>query len=473
MRIVNVHENDKKIQIGRFGENAAVSVHFDVSGWEDLYGAGVFYLLHIRHGDNAPYLCNITRDENTVIWDIASEDVAKLGFGECELIYITDSTIAKSVVFSTNTETAFDYAEEPPEPPEPWESGLRHVLSTAAKAFTYAAPECLALQDNAIYMLTDVGDLTITYPSGDFSCCVILETGDVNFLRIILPASEYLGAIPLFQCNQKWMLLFRNGTVAASFLNSISADVEQYVYIRTANNVEYVKTYIGDKNGITSNFAVIEDNNTLTHPDYPLRTNGTDIFTTDFTAYGYKLIVYEEIPTVDDDHIVVPDGFEEGSTTITLKYTQAVRPFKSLTSISGSLINLYNELLRVDSTLQSINLIAPTEITLQSANYELTNVSNLKLKFPADTSGLKCCVHLTTVDTGDVNISVPTSADIWPLNSSYVITWELDDNGEYQKKITFPQKEKISAGESWTLYVFGRIIKPDEDQHEVPAKPTT
>ncbi|MDO4811599.1 MAG: hypothetical protein Q3985_06660, partial [Eubacteriales bacterium] len=344
-------------------------------------------------------------------------------------------------------------------------------VRTNPQIITLDAPSTITLQDNAIFNLTSVSDLRFDYPTGDFRCVAIMETAADSGMRIAIPASEYVGDVPVFQCNQKWMILFRDGTVEAVIRHDLAADSDQYVYIPDGNG-GCVKSYIADKDGIITQFALV-DNGKLMHPEYPLRVGRTDIFTSDYTAYGYKLIVNGTYPTVDDDHIVVPDGFEEDDTTITLQYTQALKTVKSLTAASENLVYFYDELFRVDSALPSIELSAPTVITLQSANYELTNVSNLKIKFPADTSELKCCVHLTTADTGDVSILAPQNADIWPLTSSHVITWELDDNGEYQKKFNYPQKEKISAGESWTLYVLGKIIKPEEDQHEAPEKPTT
>ena len=89
------------IPLGRQGENEAVQVKFPICKWEELYGAGSFELLNSRPGENMPYPCNITVDDDFVYWVVQAADVAIVGHGQCELTYVVSGTIAKSIIFGT------------------------------------------------------------------------------------------------------------------------------------------------------------------------------------------------------------------------------------------------------------------------------------------------------------------------------------------------------------------------------------
>ena len=67
------------IALGRQGENNAVNVVFDVSGWPDTYGAGAFEILNQRPQETTPYTCSITVEDGQVNWPIQAADVAVPG----------------------------------------------------------------------------------------------------------------------------------------------------------------------------------------------------------------------------------------------------------------------------------------------------------------------------------------------------------------------------------------------------------
>ena len=92
------------IPLGRQGENGVVTVIFSTSTWPDNYGEGAFQLVHKRATDSAPYPCNITIDENgNVNWLVEAADVYAVGFGCCQLSYVVNEAIAKSIIYSTST----------------------------------------------------------------------------------------------------------------------------------------------------------------------------------------------------------------------------------------------------------------------------------------------------------------------------------------------------------------------------------
>lgn len=119
------------IPIGRQGENGAAEIIFDVSGWADLYGNGAFELLNRRPAENTPYTCSITVSDEQVHWIVQSADVALVGHGRCELTYVVDDVIAKSVVFATCVLPSIEGAGEVP---EPYESRIQDLIVASAGA---------------------------------------------------------------------------------------------------------------------------------------------------------------------------------------------------------------------------------------------------------------------------------------------------------------------------------------------------
>lgn len=149
MQIVMVHGNET-INIGRVGENDAVRVIWPnvLPVWEKLYGAGTVSLVVCRPQDDTPYPAVCAIQDGEIYWDISAADVAKVGIGECELIYTVDDVIAKSRTWATRIFRSLsgDGTMEPPEDPaKAWflavqnEIGDLSTLSTAAKDSLVAA----------------------------------------------------------------------------------------------------------------------------------------------------------------------------------------------------------------------------------------------------------------------------------------------------------------------------------------------
>lgn len=123
------------LRLGRQGENLALQVRFPIAEFKEEYGEGVFRLAAQRQGDAAPYLVEVTSDDNFVYWNVTSTDTAKDGIGRCELQYYVGDVIAKSQVWLTRVLTSLEDAGETPEPYETWVS---RVLSASAQARTDA-----------------------------------------------------------------------------------------------------------------------------------------------------------------------------------------------------------------------------------------------------------------------------------------------------------------------------------------------
>lgn len=133
MRYVTV-KPCQDILIGRQGENKAVTVQFDVSGWSETYGNGGFALLHQRSMDAEAYPCIITADSNTVSWVITATDVYYAGSGMAQLMYIVNDVVAKSVIYTTKTMKSLDAGDEPDPAPQWTENVIKAGLDAEAYA---------------------------------------------------------------------------------------------------------------------------------------------------------------------------------------------------------------------------------------------------------------------------------------------------------------------------------------------------
>lgn len=76
------------------------------------------------------------------------------------------------------------------------------------------APTTLTLANATEYHLTNVSDLTITYPSGAFDCWLSIATAS-GTVTVSLPSSSYIGDPPTFGASETWELSIRNGVVVA------------------------------------------------------------------------------------------------------------------------------------------------------------------------------------------------------------------------------------------------------------------
>ena len=118
------------IFLGRQGENEAEVVTFDVTGWSTLYGEGAFEIFHRRSRDTVAYpvVIHMSEDGNTIEWTVTNADVEYTGNGECQLVYVVDGKIAKSVIYTTCVAKSLDGSGEVP---EPYENRIQDLIEAA------------------------------------------------------------------------------------------------------------------------------------------------------------------------------------------------------------------------------------------------------------------------------------------------------------------------------------------------------
>ena len=74
----------------------------------------------------------------------------------------------------------------------------------------------MTLADNTEYRLTDVTELTITYPNGNFECWMRLVFATEGTITVTLPATtQYIGTTPAFANGETWELSIKDGVVVA------------------------------------------------------------------------------------------------------------------------------------------------------------------------------------------------------------------------------------------------------------------
>lgn len=117
----------KCIDLGRRGEDSAREILFDITGWAELYGQGKAYLVAKRTNDKGSYDVDITQNNTTVSWVVKPVDNDQPGYGYCELIYVTDGSVVKSVIYQTLTEVSLSDPISPPDNPSTFGSLLKDI----------------------------------------------------------------------------------------------------------------------------------------------------------------------------------------------------------------------------------------------------------------------------------------------------------------------------------------------------------
>lgn len=125
---------ERKLQIGKAGENLATRVDF--SGFynecKNAYGEGYMALTVEPAEDAGGYPVALT---DGVYWDVTSADLAVNGTGHAELTYIVGDVVKKSLRWTTVVLSSLIASETPP---ERWEDYITKVHRFAGEAYLSA-----------------------------------------------------------------------------------------------------------------------------------------------------------------------------------------------------------------------------------------------------------------------------------------------------------------------------------------------
>lgn len=199
MRYVEAEEN-VDIALGRQGENQVVTVQFDVSGWEEDYGSGEFFLLCERSKDTAAYPCTITKDGDTINWVVNSADVYYCGHGKVQLMYIVNSAIARSIIYYTVVLPSLDAGDMPEPIPEWIQTVMDYKLDSEAYALgtrdgVDVSSTDPAYDNNSKYYAQIASGINIYYADDEDTFETIKSALDGGYLPVIKYSIEYANAL--------------------------------------------------------------------------------------------------------------------------------------------------------------------------------------------------------------------------------------------------------------------------------------
>lgn len=149
--------------LGRCGENDARQVRFDIDWLVETYGEGTATLVHLRSKDVAPYLVPIEQTDHEVVWTVTNGDTAYPGIGRCEIRWVVDEVLAKTIIFKTEVLQSITEDTVIPEPLESWYDQMIDYLDT--KTVTGAEAETLPAGSDATASI-EGGILTVGIPRG-------------------------------------------------------------------------------------------------------------------------------------------------------------------------------------------------------------------------------------------------------------------------------------------------------------------
>lgn len=152
MKIIDASRSGMTV-IGRQGENSRTIMRFPESAavYEE-YPEATVQVLHQRFGDPAAYPVHeeyIGIDEGVVYWQIQSGDTAKVGRGQCELVFAEGDVIVKTMIYGTQVLPSLSAGEEPPEPWESWTGEIARSRDAAAESAEEAGRKVAAAAESA------------------------------------------------------------------------------------------------------------------------------------------------------------------------------------------------------------------------------------------------------------------------------------------------------------------------------------
>lgn len=160
-------KKEKRIALGRIGENETRVVRFNISEIVANYPEAEFTLLNRRPGDVYAYPVNgqyVSVEGGTLLWTIQSGDLIVEGMGECQIKATQNGKIVKTLIWPTCVMRALDASADPP---QPWESWVEQVEDAAESAAAAAAllENCSAAAET----LEPGASATAGYANGVFS----------------------------------------------------------------------------------------------------------------------------------------------------------------------------------------------------------------------------------------------------------------------------------------------------------------
>ena len=97
-----------------------------------------------------------------------------------------------------------------------WTAADKAEIVEELKPSQVTSGTSITLADNTEYRLTDVTELSITYPDGNFNCWMRLTFAAKGTITVTLPSTtQYIGTTPTFANGETWEMSIKDGIVIA------------------------------------------------------------------------------------------------------------------------------------------------------------------------------------------------------------------------------------------------------------------
>ena len=134
----------QRFNLGRQGENAALTIRINLQSWLTDYPNAQFYLVAVRPTEKTPYFVDTTFSDGILCWNVLAADLSIPGTGMAEIRAVEGDVIKKSKVFQTVIVACLPGTESE-DPPENVPSWVDEILALAVRTDIYTKTETNAL----------------------------------------------------------------------------------------------------------------------------------------------------------------------------------------------------------------------------------------------------------------------------------------------------------------------------------------
>lgn len=140
---------NKKMPLGRQGENLARYVRYNMKELIDEFGVGTFQWVNRRPNEELPYIAtNVSQIDDDACWNLTDVDTGVYGEGNCELRYYVDGVLCKTLVWNTIITKSLMQTGEVPDP-------YKDMVEAMAKSATAARASADEAAASAAHFVID------------------------------------------------------------------------------------------------------------------------------------------------------------------------------------------------------------------------------------------------------------------------------------------------------------------------------
>ena len=150
--MINVEQLQPEITVnlGKRGENDALTVEFDVTNWLQKWPSADFVIVAKRSEEDTPYIADTAKNGIILSWNIHAYDTDLQGYGIAQIRAVEGNTLKKSSIFKTFVANSI-IAEtiEPDQPIPDWIDQTLKDMRAIQSAATVAAEQAEISKDRA------------------------------------------------------------------------------------------------------------------------------------------------------------------------------------------------------------------------------------------------------------------------------------------------------------------------------------